>query len=49
MDGFGATGVVPPSEDLAFSLYYNPTVPEPVALPLLATSLFLFRRNRQRA
>jgi hypothetical protein len=49
IDGFGATGVVPPSEDLAFSLYYNPTVPEPVALPLLATSLFLFRRNRRRA
>ena len=34
VDGFGATGVVPPSEDLAFGLYY--AVPEPVGLPLAA-------------
>ncbi|MGD0137804.1 MAG: hypothetical protein ABSD28_02935 [Tepidisphaeraceae bacterium] len=47
IDGFGATGVIPPSEDLAFNLYYN--VPEPVGLPLLATGFFLFRRNRRRA
>jgi hypothetical protein len=48
IDGFGATGVVPPSEDLAFSLYYN-NIPEPVGLPLLAAGLFLLRRNRRRA
>jgi hypothetical protein len=43
-DGFPA-GAVTPSEDLAFGLYYN--VPEPVGLPLLATSLFLLRRQRR--
>ena len=48
IDGFGATGVIPPSEDLAFCLYYN-NVPEPVGLPLLAMGFFLFRRNRRRA
>jgi len=48
IDGFGATGVLPPSEDLAFNLYYS-SVPEPVALPLLATGFFLFRRQRRRA
>jgi hypothetical protein len=42
-DGFGGTGVTPPSEDLAFELY---TVPEPVGLPLLAGGLFLMRRRR---
>jgi hypothetical protein len=47
VDGFGATGVVPPSEDLAFDLYYN-NVPEPVGLPLLSMGLFLFRRNRRK-
>ena len=46
IDGFGATGLNPPSEDLAFSLYY--AVPEPVGLPLAAMSLFLLRRNRRR-
>jgi hypothetical protein len=49
IDGFGATGIAAPSEDLAFSLYYNPTVPEPVALPLLAMSFFFLRRNRRTA
>jgi hypothetical protein len=44
-DGF-ATGIVPPSEDLAFDLYYK-AVPEPVALPLLAAGLFLLRRQRR--
>jgi hypothetical protein len=48
IDGFGANGVGAPSEDLAFSLYYT-NVPEPVGLPLLATGLFLFRRNRRGA
>jgi hypothetical protein len=48
VDGFGANGLASPSEDLAFSLYYT-QVPEPVGLPILATSLFLFRRNRRRA
>ena len=48
VDGFGATGVIPPSEDLAFSLYYN-NVPEPVGLPLLAGGLFLLRRQRRTA
>jgi hypothetical protein len=47
IDGFGATGVVAPSEDLAFSLYYNNTVPEPVALPLLGAGMFLLRRHRR--
>jgi hypothetical protein len=49
IDGFGATGVGAPSEDLAFSLYYNPTVPEPVALPLLAAGMFFLRRQRRSA
>jgi hypothetical protein len=44
IDGFGATGVVPPSEDLAFNLYY---VPEPIGLPLVALGFFLLRRNRR--
>jgi hypothetical protein len=44
-DGF-VTASSGPSEDLAFDLYY---VPEPVALPLLAMGLFLFRRNRRPA
>jgi hypothetical protein len=48
IDGFGATGVVPPSEDLAFGLYYA-GVPEPVGLPFVAMSLFLARRSRRRA
>jgi hypothetical protein len=47
IDGFGASGVGGPSEDLAFSLYY--TVPEPVCMPLVAGALFLLRRNRRRA
>ncbi len=47
IDGFGANGVVPPSEDLAFGLYYT-AVPEPVGLPIAAMSLFLLRRNRRR-
>jgi len=47
VDGFGASGLTPPSEDLAFDLYYN-NVPEPVGLPLLSMGLFLFRRNRRR-
>jgi hypothetical protein len=47
IDGFGATGVLPPSEDLAFNLYYS-NVPEPVGLPLLSLGFFLFRRNRRR-
>jgi hypothetical protein len=46
IDGFGATGVGAPSEDLAFDVYY---VPEPVGLPLLASGFFLLRRNRRRA
>jgi hypothetical protein len=46
IDGFGATGVIPPSEDLAFDLYY---VPEPVGLPILGLSMFLLRRNRRAA
>ena len=37
IDGFG-NGVIAPSEDLAFSLYYN-NVPEPVALPILGMSM----------
>lgn len=49
IDGFGTTGVGAPSEDLAFSLYYNNTVPEPVALPLLAASMFFLRRQRRNA
>ena len=48
VDGFGATGVVSPSEDLAFDLYYN-NVPEPVGLPLLAMGFFFLRRNRRNA
>lgn len=47
IDGFG-NGVIAPSEDLAFSLYYN-NVPEPVALPILGMSMFLLRRNRRAA
>jgi len=43
IDGFGATGVVPPSEDLAFELYY---VPEPTSLPILAGAMFIMRRRR---
>ncbi len=46
IDGFGATGVVPPSEDLAFTLSY---VPEPAMLPVLGMGFFLARRNRRRA
>jgi hypothetical protein len=46
IDGFGATGVVPPSEDLAFNLYYT-TVPEPVGLPLLAMGFVFMRRHRR--
>jgi hypothetical protein len=49
VDGFGATGIAAPSEDLAFSLYYNPTVPEPVATPILGLGWFLLRRNRRRS
>jgi len=49
IDGFGATGVPAPSEDLAFSLYYNPTVPEPVATPILGLGWFLLRRHRRRS
>jgi hypothetical protein len=46
-DGFSTTsGVVPPSEDLAFDLYYA-QVPEPIGLPLLGLGMFLFRRNRR--
>jgi hypothetical protein len=45
-DGMVA-GVAPPSEDLAFELYYN--VPEPVALPLLGMGMFLLRRQRRSA
>jgi hypothetical protein len=47
IDGFGATGVVPPSEDLAFNLYYS-QVPEPVGLPILGLGMFLLRRHRRR-
>ena len=47
IDGFGATGVVPPSEDLSFNLYYS-QVPEPVGLPILGLGMFLLRRNRRR-
>jgi hypothetical protein len=43
-DGFGASGVTPPSEDLAFDLYY---VPEPTCLPLLAGAMFIMRRCRR--
>jgi hypothetical protein len=45
-DGFPA-GIVTPSEDLAFGLYY--AVPEPTALPLLAAGMFLLRRYRRTA
>jgi hypothetical protein len=45
-DGFAA-GAVTPSEDLAFSLYYN--VPEPFGLPLLAAGMFFLRRQRRNA
>jgi len=48
IDGFGATGVAAPSEDLAFSLYYN-NVPEPIGLPLLAAGMFFLRRQRRSA
>jgi hypothetical protein len=44
IDGFGATGIAAPSEDLAFNLYY---VPEPVGLPLLAVGFLLLRRQRR--
>ena len=47
IDGFGASGLPPPSEDLAFGLYYS-SVPEPVGLPLLSMGLFLLRRKRRR-
>jgi hypothetical protein len=47
VDGFG-NGVIAPSEDLAFNLFYT-QVPEPVALPLLGMGFFLFRRHRRRA
>ncbi len=46
IDGFG-NGVIAPSEDLSFDLYYN-NVPEPVGLPILASSLFFLRRQRRR-
>jgi hypothetical protein len=46
IDGFGATGIIPPSEDLAFGLYY---VPEPVGLPMLALGFIFLRRNRRPA
>jgi hypothetical protein len=46
IDGFGATGILSPSEDLSFELYYNNSVPEPVGLPLLSMGLFLLRRKR---
>jgi hypothetical protein len=39
----GQTG----SKDLAFALYTVPSVPEPLALPLLAGGMFLFRRHRR--
>ncbi len=46
-DGFATGSAAPPSEDLAFSLYYN--VPEPVGLPLLAAGMFFLRRQRRSA
>jgi hypothetical protein len=47
IDGFGATGVIPPSEDLAFNLYYA-QVPEPTSLPILAGAMFIMRRWRRK-
>jgi hypothetical protein len=45
-DGFAA-GIAPPSEDLAFDLYYVP-VPEPAGLSLVAAGMLLLRRHRRR-
>jgi len=48
IDGFGATGVIPPSEDLAFSLYYS-NVPEPTTAGLVVVSgVGILARRRRR-
>jgi hypothetical protein len=49
-DGFStASGIAPPSEDLAFSLYYNSTVPEPGTLSLIALTAPLLLKRRRKA